>query len=225
MRKRTGLFGVLLLASAAAYGCSDATAPRLEALDEAALHRGPPQQVSGEAAIHRGPPQQVSDTVAVVQRSQPLEQDIVVTERIGRTGGRIVIREAGLTVTFPNGALPLSGPRDYVEITVTAVAGDRVAYEFEPHGLQFQVPVKLEQDAKHTNVDWRGPGGPPAGQTADAATGAYFADRSALQADGTAVVSEYQETEAASQMNGSKFRWNIEHFSGYLLASNRGSLR
>lgn len=211
MKKRIGLYGVLLLGTAIAYGCSDATAPGLEPLSEAALQRGRPQQVS--------------DTVTVVKRNEPLEHDVVVTERIGRNGGRIVIREAGLVVTFPNGALPLSGPRDYVEITVTALAGDQVAYEFEPHGLEFGVPVKLEQDAKHTNVDWRGRGGPAARQTGDGATGAYFRDRSALQGDGTAVVTEYQETEAASQMNGSKFRWNIEHFSGYLLASNRGRLR
>jgi len=46
----------------------------------------------------------------------------------------------GLTITVPAGAV--AAP---TRITVTALKGASVAYRFEPHGLQFAVPIKLTQ--------------------------------------------------------------------------------
>lgn len=237
MRKQVGLFGMLLLGSALMYGCSDAMGPGLAPSNEAALSKGRPAhaaeaaaskgrpQHSVDAAASTGRPAHAQDTVSVVQRNRPLARDIAVTQRIGRNGGKIEIRDAGLTVIFPRGAVPVSGPHGYVEITVTALRGNHVAYEFQPHGLQFEAPVQVEQHIRFTNVHPSINGRKNSKSPADAATGAYFPDRRALLGDGTAVVTEYQETEAPTTVNGSRFRWQIEHFSGYLLASNRSGFR
>lgn len=233
MRKQLGLFGTLLIGSALLHGCADTMGPGLAPADEAALSRGRPAhavdaaaltgrpQHAAEAAASDGRPAHVGDTVTVVQRNRPLDRDIVVTRNIGRDGGTIEIRDAGLTVVFPRGAVPVSAGDEYVEITVTALAGNHVAYEFEPHGIVFEVPVEIEQHVRFTNVHPSANARAGSGPSADEPTGAYFPDRSALLGDGTAVVTEFQETTAPTTLNGAKFRWQIEHFSGYLLASNR----
>ena len=228
---------MLLVGSALMYGCSDTTGPGLAPSSEAALSRGRPAhaadaavsigrpQHAADAAASTGRPDHVGDTVTVVQRNRPLEQDIVVTQSIGRNGGTIEIRDAGLTVTFPRGAVPVSAEGELVEITVTALAGNQVAYEFEPHGIVFEVPVQIEQHVRFTNVSPSANARLGSASAADEPTGAYFPDRSALLGDGTAVVTEFQETTAPTTLNGAKFRWQIEHFSGYLLASNRSGFR
>src|SRR4051794_37268543 len=66
---------------------------------------------------------------SVVQRVVPLQQDYVASTTIGAAGGTLRIPEAGLTVTFPAGAV--SAP---VTVRATALAGSSVAYRFEPHG-------------------------------------------------------------------------------------------
>ena len=77
----------------------------------------------------------------VLTRSEPLEEDEVVTETIGWWGGTIHLPRAGLTVTVPRGALLRS-----TRITVRAPAGDLLGYEFAPHGLQFRRPVTVSQE-------------------------------------------------------------------------------
>jgi hypothetical protein len=77
----------------------------------------------------------------VLNRSEPLRRDEVVSATIGRNGGTIRLPRAGLTVTIPRGALSSN-----TRITVTAPAGDLMGYEFAPHGLQFEKPVTLTQE-------------------------------------------------------------------------------
>jgi hypothetical protein len=77
----------------------------------------------------------------VLTRENPLTRDEVVTQTVGRWGGTIRLRRAGLTVTIPPGAL-----RTNTRITVKAPAGDLLGYEFAPHGLQFDRPVILTQE-------------------------------------------------------------------------------
>jgi hypothetical protein len=77
----------------------------------------------------------------VLTREEPLTQDEVVTQTIGRSGGTIRLPRAGLTVTIPYGALS-----SYTRITVRAPAGDLLGYEFAPHGLEFRKPVTLTQE-------------------------------------------------------------------------------
>lgn len=85
--------------------------------------------------------------VRVLERTERLDQDIRVTQTIGRSGGTIRIPEAGLTVIVPRRALH----RD-TEITVTAPAGDLVGYHFAPHGLRFARSVTVRQDLSKTEA-------------------------------------------------------------------------
>jgi len=89
--------------------------------------------------------------------------------------------------------------------TVTPVGDQLVAYDFEPHGTTFAVPLTFMQDLSRTNFI--------AGKTAH---GAYFADRSKIDvAAGTAQVSELF-TLSFDNLGWSFFL--IEHFSGYLVS-------
>src|SRR5688500_8410621 len=79
-------------------------------------------------------------TATAAKRDTPLTSDISVSALIGRNGGTIRIKETGLSIQFPDGAL--DSP---VMVTVTAKAGDMLAYEFLPHGLKFNKNVKITQ--------------------------------------------------------------------------------
>ena len=89
--------------------------------------------------------QPVDKSVYVLRRTTPLAQPITVTKSIGYNGGTISVPEAGFTMTIPRGAVTST-----TNITVTALAGDRVQYDFGPHGFVFQAPVKVNQSLDGT---------------------------------------------------------------------------
>lgn len=93
------------------------------------------------------------DQVEVLERNRPLDQDEVVSKVIGYYGGTIRLPEAGLTVTFPWGAV-----RSPTRITITAPAGNLVGYHFAPHGLRFSRDVTVVQDLRGTEADLLGLG-------------------------------------------------------------------
>jgi hypothetical protein len=59
---------------------------------------------------------------------------------IGAFGGQLTLPSAGLTVVVPPFAV--ASP---TRITVTAVAGNQVAYELDPHGTRLLVPLVVTQ--------------------------------------------------------------------------------
>jgi hypothetical protein len=83
----------------------------------------------------------------ILVREDPLTSDEVVTQTVGPWGGVIRLPRAGLTVTIPRGALDR-----YTRITVKAPAGDLMAYEFLPHGLQFDRPVIAMQEVTRSEA-------------------------------------------------------------------------
>lgn len=148
------------------------------------------------------------DTLAVLQRLQPLPSGVTTTQIVGSGGGIVRLPAAGLTVTIPAGALTLPTP-----ITVTAVAGRGVAYEFGPHGIQFAKPVTLAQDLSGTTV-----GSATLLQHVTLEGGYYKSSTdllSGLLGVLRAVVSELLPTtvDASSLI----VRFNIKHFSGYII--------
>jgi hypothetical protein len=152
---------------------------------------------------------QAPAVVSVLTRDVPLATSVTASATIGALGGTITLPEAGLTVTVP--ALAVTSP---TVISVTAVAGAQVAYEFEPHGLQFAVPLVVTQVLDGTSASGRGliPGKVFAG---------YFADLSALnQTNGTAIVNEILG--ASLNLGHSRATFTVSHFSGYLLATGEG---
>src|SRR5436309_274804 len=71
-------------------------------------------------------------SVTVLQRSTPLANSITASKTIGVLGGTLSLPGAGLVVVVPPGAVLQA-----TTISVTALAGSNVAYEFSPHGTTF----------------------------------------------------------------------------------------
>ncbi len=94
------------------------------------------------------PTDPVSSVIELLDRDRPLQRNITVTATVTPLGGHIKIPEAGFDLKVPEGALPHS-----TEITVTALKGNKVAYEFGPHGLRFNRPVEFRQEMSRTKID------------------------------------------------------------------------
>lgn len=122
---------------------------------------------------------------------------------IGAKGGMLRL-PSGMRLIVPAGAVASD-----VKFSVTRLAGSIVAYDFEPHGIKFAVPLVLEQPIDGTNfASW------PSNANV---RGAYFADRIKLdQARGKAKVSEFRASFLSSDKKW--IRFSIEHFSGYMVS-------
>ena len=136
MRKLVATLLVAVMLGGVA-GCADApaTAPASPAAPAASAPQG---ALLGLVAL-----------TPVLQRRDALAQPITVKARIGAEGGVIAIPEAGFKVVVPRGAVS-----DAVDFQATAVAGNAVAYTFEPHGLRFAKPLQATQDLRGT--EWLG---------------------------------------------------------------------
>ena len=138
------------------------------------------------------------------KRATTLAQDITVSGVIGPEGGAIRIKETGFNVIFP--ARAVDRP---VTITVTAKAGNLLAYEFQPHGMKFNMPVKITQ--RLFGVDKSSP--------LTSVFLGYYPDPTTLDpATGTAVITEAIPAEVA--LSDDLIRTTIWHFSGYLVATD-----
>jgi hypothetical protein len=121
---------------------------------------------------------------------------------IGRAGGVLRI-PSGARLVVPAGAVSAN-----VTFRVTEVAGSMVAYDFEPHGITFAVPLTLEQPINGTNFDRF---------TNPVVRGAYFKDvRQLDHARGKAKVDEFRPT--VLSIDKKWIRFSIDHFSGYIVA-------
>lgn len=160
------------------------------------------------------PPQ----VVKALERTTTLNKDVTRSAVIGKGGGSFGIEELGLSVSVPTGALD----RD-VTFTVTAKAGTIIAYEFGPAGSVFKLPLKVKQDLKYTT--WYKV------ELPEAMEGAYFADDSQLdQKTGEATVNEFVKTTLTKSEDKktkvttySKVEMDVNHFSGYIIATGRNS--
>lgn len=144
-------------------------------------------------------------TVTVVQRNAPLPAPLTASAVFGVLGGTLNIPGAGLKVVIPPFALT-SAKR----ITVTAVAGSQVAYEFQPHGTQFLVPLLVTQNLNGTNA--------VSGGLLSPVFAGYFANASDLNPlSNTGLVSEVLSVSLSLLTKSATFP--VFHFSGYLVAT------
>jgi hypothetical protein len=148
--------------------------------------------------------QLIPDTVDVAVRLSPLSRDVTVSKVIGTAGGTISIPEAGVKLVVPAGAVSSN-----VNFTMTALRGPLIAYEFGPHGTNFNVPVQVEQQTGGLLIL----GG-------DSLTAGYFTDRADLENDET-VGDLAEENPVTQDAARAVLRFNVNHFSGYLVASGR----
>jgi hypothetical protein len=143
--------------------------------------------------------------VNVVTRNVPLDTALTASAVIGVFGGRISLPGAGLTVVVPS--LAVLTP---TLITVTAVAGREVAYEFAPHGTQFLLPVRMTQSLSGTSASGSG--------LLTTLSAGYFQNISDLdELNGTALISELLGTSISLWSNTVSF--SVSHFSGYLIGT------
>ena len=186
---------LVAMVAVAAFAVACATdGPTTPVLD--AGHTGPVRAVLSNTSIK----------VTTLQRATPLASPISVSKTIGPLGGVIAIPAAGLSVTFP----PLAVAKA-TTITVTALAGRAVAYEFAPHGLTFTVPLIAIQDLTKTNTT---------GLDLSLLSAGYFEDSKDINSlTGTAKVSELFNVNAT--LSPLTAVWTIPHFSGYLVATGR----
>jgi hypothetical protein len=135
-----------------------------------------------------------------VLRTKPLPAPITVSKTIGRAGGVLSIPAAGVSVVVPTGAL-----NSDTKITMTARAGSLLAYDFEPHGVTFNVPLVFNQSLNGTNAGLLSPLGLKLG---------YYSDPSLLGKT-TAIVSEL--VTGLTSILTRTFTAPIKHFSGYVI--------
>jgi hypothetical protein len=139
-------------------------------------------------------------TATGLQRKTALATDIGVSANIGRAGGVLSIPAAGVTVIVPPGALDAT-----TTITMTALKGTMVAYEFAPHGTTFKVPLVFTQKLAGTNATIL---------NAPFLKLGYFSDSSLLD-QVTGLVSDLLGG-VVNVLNWS-FTAPIKHFSGYIV--------
>ncbi len=157
-----------------------------------------------------------STTLTQVQgllRTAPLTQTVVVTKYLSRGGGGITVPGTDLQLQVPNGAIPGDTGMTF---TITAYAGNVVAYDFQPHGVKFLKPLTAVQQLGHTN--WKSYN-LPAGYY-QSSSGSYFANESQVNfTTGDALVNEFMPS--GVNVGGATMTWAVPHFSGYLVAWSR----
>ena len=146
-----------------------------------------------------------SQTVVGLQRTTPLTSAITVTKSIGVLGGTLSIPAAGLTVIVP--PLALTSTKT---ISITAVAGSTVAYEFSPAGTKFLLPLVATQSLVNTQAHNGGLINPLSLFVG------YFANNGNIN-----LVSEILNINL--NILGQLAVFDIWHFSGYILASGYDS--
>jgi ZU5 domain len=205
MRRMLGL-AALIIACGAAAGCGDQT-PAAPPAPGASL--GTELKAPKDTALKDTTAKDTSSqVVTVLTRVPALPQDIVASAVIGESGGSIEIKDAGVKLTVPKGAV--SVPTTF---SVRALAGDMVAYEFEPHGAQFPVSLAFEQNLVNTNMQGL--------KSLLDLSGGYF--RSTADLDPSTKTAEIAEQLPAILSVKDKVKLNVSHFSGYLLASGRAA--
>jgi ZU5 domain-containing protein len=146
--------------------------------------------------------------VKPLHRTAKFAVPLSATQTIGPSGGTLAIPAAGVTLTVPAGALLAP-----VKITMTALDGDAIAYEFAPHGLVFLKPLTLTQTLETTKEK-----GKKGDRSSDPVELGYFA----LPAQVNSVLTELEELRGGTE-TATTFSSSIWHFSGYMLGCGRGT--
>jgi hypothetical protein len=185
----------LAAVSVVSSSCGDATAPATRTAAPSAL-LGLPSGLGGGVGTL------VDTTVNTLQFAVPLLSDISRSATIGPDGGTIESPETGFRLDVPKNAI--AAP---TLITVTAVQGSAVAYEFEPHGITLNKRLVVTQSLGPTSI--------VSNLLGQSFTGAYFTSRNDILLVGTAFVHELEPT--TTDLLSLQLHFSIGHFSGYLV--------
>jgi hypothetical protein len=199
---RVACGAVLLAVGGLALACSDApSAPAREAVAPSLAKVVNPHAIGRFGKSDTLPSPVVAQSLL---RATPLAAPVSATFEITRAGGRFGLPGTGLSILVPPGAVP----DQPMTVTVTAPAGDVIAYEFGPHGAQFKKPLEMHQDLRGTNWDRKLR---PTFQVG------YFAATSDLDLAGkTARV--HEALPVGTNTTGQFLEFDVVHFSGYMVA-------
>ena len=196
MRLRLLTLSATITAALLAYGCANdsVTAP---ASTPVAAPAGASPSLLGSLLGQ-------TTTVTPLLRKTPITS-VTASATIGPLGGVLALPSAGLTVVVP----PLAVTKA-TKMSVTAVAGSSVAYEFEPHGIKFTVPLVATQSLKGTQAQSGGSINPLS------LFAGYFPDSKQITS-----VTELLNLDV--NVLGQTSVLTIWHFSGYIIATGRSS--
>ena len=184
--------------------CADAPTAAQRAPEAPRQLLGIPGTESLDSAIAQATAPIVS---TALKRTTPLATDLTASALIGEKGGLVAIPAAGLRLEVPSGAIRGTP----VRVTVRALAGSLVAYEFGPHGQRFKRSLRITQDLAGTNWLEANP---------LLMEAVYFKDESQIDVlTGDVTVDEILPV-ALDLLRG-RVGFNVEHFSGYAVSTGR----
>jgi hypothetical protein len=150
-------------------------------------------------------------SVSAALRTKPLAKDVIASAVIDSKGGSIKVPGTGFELKVPRYAV-----MQKTTFQVKALAGAIVAYEFQPHGTRFLVPLTFSQETKAI----------VGGSAGLVPLLGYFSSPAQLNhGNGTAAVSEISPAFEITDISGKKLEGFIFHFSGYLVSSGRTAVR
>ena len=196
MRLRLLTLSATITAALLAYGCANDSVTAPASTPVAAAAAASPSLLGSLLGQ--------TTTVTPLLRKTPITS-VTASATIGPLGGVLALPSAGLTVVVPPLAVTTA-----TKMSVTAVAGSSVAYEFEPHGIKFSVPLVATQSLKGTQAQSGGSINPLS------LFAGYFPDSKQITS-----VSELLNLNV--NVLGQTSVLTIWHFSGYIIATGRSS--
>lgn len=153
-----------------------------------------------------------TDGLTALRWNQPLDKDKKAESDIGEKGGELRV-DPGIHLLIPRGALI-----EKTKIVVHSNAGEDVAFEFGPHGLEFSraVTVRIELDQLANRYE-----------ILEAARSAKLDGDRVLLGEMTAIYYANQDGELVQSLQtfpvylvgGKYIEFQTDHFSGYALAA------
>jgi hypothetical protein len=138
-----------------------------------------------------------------LERRQALADTVSATFIVTKDGGQFTVPGTGLDIWVQANTVSGDFP-----LTVKALPGKVVAYEFGPSGTKFPKSLIMIQDLKGTNYNAK------TGATFDAG---YFSSLGDVDATlGTALIKERLQNYFDAESG--KFYFAVNHFSGYMVA-------
>ncbi len=193
-RSRQIATGIVAVFTAVLSACSDAAGPSVSAPDHS-VDPAVDQALANARAVSSAIPE--SFVAQGLLRDRALPSAIVVAKLITSEGATIDIPAADFELQIPRGAV--AAP---LMITVTALPGEAIAYDFEPHNATFAEPLRLVQRLNHTHV-------------------ADSSDASMIDQAGIAVASDSVASQAKPGVNGDLLSFMLRRFSGYMASTGR----
>jgi len=192
--------------------CSDAAAPSAPSVSDRDMSPEVEQALAKANSQSADIPE--SFVAQGLLRERPLTHAVTVTRVVRNDGGSIDVPGTDFQLRIPRGAFVGRS----MTFTITALPGAAVAYEFQPAGTHFLVPLTFVQKLGHTNLDHAKL--PPGFERK--VSGAYFTDASMIDPQtGLAVVAELLPAEIDATWSGNQLTFPIWHFSGYMASTGR----